>query len=274
MSIQIVIDSTAYLSNEYIKEHNIEVAHLSVELDEHREREGFMGSFKDFFERFENSKDFPKTSQPPVGEFVECFERLLKRGTEVLVVTFSSKLSGTYCSAVMASEMFDEGIVSVIDSETAVANYRQMIYKAVEMSKNGMDKKDIISEIESMKDNMSINLTVDSLEYLKRGGRLSNMQAIIGTLLNIKPIISLTGGELLATDKVRGKKKALDNMISKIPKGVKTIGVDHVENLAEAEKVKAMLEEKFSNADITIGEIGPVIGAHLGPKSLGICCMW
>ena len=125
-----------------------------------------------------------------------------------------------------------------------------------------------------MKDNMSINLTVDSLEYLKRGGRLSNMQAIIGTLLNIKPIISLTGGELLATDKVRGKKKALDNMISKIPKGVKTIGVDHVENLAEAEKVKAMLEEKFSNADITIGEIGPVIGAHLGPKSLGICYMW
>lgn len=274
MSIQIVIDSTAYLDKEYIDKHNIEVAHLSVELDGFREQEGFIGGFKDFFDRFEHSKEFPKTSQPPVGEFVECYERALKRSEEVLVITFSSKLSGTYSSAVMASEMFDEGIVSVMDSETAVANYRQMIFKAVELSERGIGKKEIIREIEQMKKNMSIDLTVDSLEYLKRGGRLSNMQAMIGTLLNIKPIISLTGGELIATDKIRGKKKAIEKMISKIPKEVTKISVDHVENLEEAEKIKTMLESKFEGVEVSIGEIGPVVGAHLGPKSLGICCMW
>lgn len=274
MSIQIVIDSTAYLDREYLDKNNIEVAHLSVELDGVREREGFSGSFRDFFTKFEKSKDFPKTSQPPVGEFVECYKNALTRGERVLAITFSSKLSGTYCSAAMAGEMFDSGVVSVLDSGTAVGNYREMIFKAVELSEKGIDVKAIISELEAMKKNAIIDLTVDSLEYLKRGGRLSNMQAVIGTLLNIKPIISLVDGELLATGKARGKRKAMEQMIEKIPENVRTISIDHVENLEEAEKLKTTLEEKFKSVDISISEIGPVIGAHLGPKSIGLCSMW
>lgn len=273
-NIQIVVDSTAYLTKEYINENNIEVAHLSVELDEVREKEGFPGSFKEFFTRFEESESFPKTSQPPVGEFAECYKRAFERGDEIIVITFSSKLSGTYASAQLAADMFEDKKITVIDSQTAVGNYRALVHKAIELAKLKVDTETILEEIKNIQDNMSVSLTVESLEYLKRGGRLSNMQAVIGTLLNIKPIIGLIDGELIATDKVRGKKKALELMFSKIPLHVKKISVEHVEHQEEAERIKSMLENKFEHAEITVSEIGPVIGSHIGPKSIGICSIW
>lgn len=272
--IQIVVDSTAYLTEEYIRENNIEVGYLSVELDDIRTKEGKPGEFTDFFNRFVDSKNFPKTSQPPVGEFAECYKRAFERGDEIIVITFSSKLSGTYSSAVVASEMFEDKSITVIDSQTAVGNYRAIVNKAVELSKIGVSKDEIVKEIKEIQSKMSINLTVDSLEYLKRGGRLSNAQAIVGSLLNIKPIIGLIDGELVATDKVRGKKKALELMISKIPTYVKEISVDHVQNLEEAERIKTLLEPKFKYAKISVNEIGPVIGSHIGPKAIGICYIW
>lgn len=272
--IQIVVDSTAYLTKEYIDKNNIEVANLSVELDELREKEGVPGGFSNFFDRFECSESFPKTSQPPVGEFTKCFERAFTRGSEIIAITFSSKLSGTYASARLAADMFDNDKITVIDSETAVGNYRAMIYKIVELAELGLSKGEIVETIEKMKENMNINLTVESLEYLKRGGRLSNMQAVIGTLLNIKPIISLVDGKLVATDKVRGKKKAIELMISKIPMYANRISIEHVQNLEEAERIKELVESKFEYAEISIDEIGPVIGAHLGPKAIGICSTW
>lgn len=272
--IQIVVDSTAYLTKDYIDKNNIEVASLSVELDELREKEGLPGNFSNFFDRFERSESFPKTSQPPVGEFAKCFERAFTRGSEIIAITFSSKLSGTYASARLAADMFDGHKITVIDSETAVGNYRAMIYKIVELAENHASKDEIVETVEKMKENMSINLTVESLEYLKRGGRLSNMQAVIGTLLNIKPIISLVDGKLVATDKARGKKKAIELMMSKIPTNVKRISIEHVQNEEEAKKIKELIEAKFEYAEISIDEIGPVIGAHLGPKAIGICSTW
>ncbi len=273
-NIQIVVDSTAYLTQEYINEHNIEVAELSVELDNIRQKEGLPGNFGDFFNRFEKSQNFPKTSQPPVGEFVECYEKAFERGSEIMVITFSSKLSGTYSSAKLAADMFEDGKITVVDSKTAVGNYRAIIDKAVNMSKDESSIEEILKAIEEIQENMNINLTVESLEYLKRGGRLSNAQAIIGSLLKIKPIIGLIDGELIAIDKVRGKKKALELMISKIPVDVKEISVEHVQYPEEAERIKDILESKFENVKISVNEIGPVVGSHIGPKAVGICSIW
>lgn len=272
--VQIVIDSTAYFSEEYIKENNIEMVSLSVELDGHTDKEGLPETFNNFYENLINSKNFPKTSQPPVGEFIEAYERAFERGDEILAITFSSKLSGTYNSACMAAEMTDKEKITVIDSQTAVGNYRKIVDTAVQMSKSGSNKEKIIEEINKIKQNMSINLTVDTLEYLKRGGRLTNAQAIVGALLNIKPIIGLIDGELIATEKVRGKKKAIDFMISVIPEEAKSISIEHVQNIEESESIKEKIQEKFKNIEITIHEIGPVIGSHLGPKAIGICTTW
>ena len=269
-NIQIVVDSTAYLTREYINENNIEVAELSMELDGLREKEGLPGSFSSFFNRFEKSENFPKTSQPPVGEFVKCYENAFKRGKEIVVITFSSKLSGTYSSAKLASDMFDDGTITVIDSLTAVGNYRYMISEALRLAGEDSSMEEIVERINQIRERMGINLTVESLEYLKRGGRLSNMQAVIGTLLNIKPIIGLIDGKLIATDKVRGKKKALDLMIAKIPSDAKRINIEHVEDTETAKKIKQLVEIKFENAEVSIHEIGPVIGSHIGPKAIGV----
>ena len=273
-NIQIVVDSTSYISSDYIKENNIEVVHLSVELDGQTDKEGIPGTFNEYFNKLQSTKDFPKTSQPPMGEFVEAYKRAFERGDEILAITFSSKLSGTYNSAYMAAEMLDSEKITVIDSETAVGNYRVLIDIAVNLAKKGASREEILEEINNARKNMNINLTVESLEYLKRGGRLSNAQAIIGSLLNIKPIIGLIDGELIATDKLRGKKKAIDFMISKIPENVKVISVEYIQNLEEAEKIKETLQEKFKNAEVNLNELGPVIGSHLGPKAIGICSSW
>lgn len=269
-NIQIVVDSTAYLTREYINEHNIEVAELSVELDDVREKEGLPGGFSNFFDRFEKSENFPKTSQPPVGEFVQCYEKAFERGKEIVVITFSSELSGTYSSAKLAADMFDDGKITVIDSLTAVGNYRYMISEALRLADCDSTMEKIVERIEEIRETMGINLMVESLEYLKRGGRLSNMQAVIGSLLNIKPIIGLIDGKLIATDKVRGKKKALDLIIAKIPKDAKRINIEHVEDSDSAKKIKELIESKFENADVSIHEIGPVIGSHIGPKAIGV----
>ncbi|AFS78205.1 putative DegV domain-containing protein [Gottschalkia acidurici 9a] len=273
-NIQIVVDSTSYISSDYIKENNIEVVHLSVELDGKTDKEGLPGTFNEYFNRLQSTKDFPKTSQPPMGEFVEAYKRAFERGDEILAITFSSKLSGTYNSACMAAEMIDSEKITVIDSETAVGNYRVLIDIAVNLAKKGASREEILEEINNARKNTNINLTVESLEYLKRGGRLSNAQAIIGALLNIKPIIGLIDGELIATDKLRGKKKAIDFMISKIPENVKVISVEYIQNLEEAEKIKETLQEKFKDAEVNLNELGPVIGSHLGPKAIGICSSW
>ncbi|KNF10003.1 EDD domain protein, DegV family [Gottschalkia purinilytica] len=272
--VQVITDSTAYIPKEYIKENEIEVVPLSVELCGEVQKEGFPGEFDDFFYKLENTKDYPKTSQPAVGEFIEAYERAFKRGDEIVAIIFSSKLSGAYNSACTAANMLNSDKITVIDTESAVGNLKVLVETAVDLSKQNASRQEIVEAIKNVRENMSINLTVESLEYLKRGGRLSNVEAVIGTLLNIKPIIGLIEGKLIATEKIRGKKKAINNMIDKVPDHVKKISIGHVQNIDEALELKSILETKFSNARITIDEIGPVIGAHLGPKAIGICSSW
>jgi len=272
--IQIVTDSTAYISKDYIEKNNIEIVPLSVEFCGETQKEGFPGEFDEYFDTLAKSNEFPKTSQPSVGDFVEAFNRAFQEGDEVVAILLSSKLSGTYNSATIASELVNPEKITVIDSETAVANLKMLIEKAVDLSQSGASRKEIIDMVNKDKKQTSINLTVDSLEYLKRGGRLSNSKALIGSILNIKPIIGLVDGKLIPVDKAKGKRRAMEKMIDMIPSDSKRITICHVQNFDEANKIKVLISEKFGNALIDIDELGPVIGSHIGPKGIGICSSW
>lgn len=272
--IRVVVDSTAYFTKEYVSENNIDVVPLKVEFGGVTKDEGFPGEFEEFYNKLKNSTDFPITSQPPVGAFVKVFQEAVDNGEEVITLTFSSKLSGTYNCAKLAAEMVAPDKITVIDSESAVAVHRFLAEIAVDLAKEGKSREEIIKAIEDQKTRMGIHLTVGSLEYMKRGGRLSGAKALVGTLLNIKPIIGLVDGLLIPVEKVRGKNKAIEMMISKIPDNVKKISIGQVLNLEEANRVKAILEEKFKNAEVTIYEVGPVIGSHLGPETIGLCYIW
>jgi DegV family protein with EDD domain len=173
-----------------------------------------------------------------------------------------------------AAQMCDNDRITVIDSETCGPNLKFLVERANQLSLDGKTKDEIVDIINIEKKNTGINITVGTLEYLKRGGRLSSTQAFIGTLLSIKPIIALIDGKLEPIDKVRGKSKAIAAMISNIPQNVKRISIAQIQNLEDAEEIKVVLKEKFPEAEITFSELGPVVGSHLGPKALGICYKW
>lgn len=272
--IQIITDSTAYLTKEEIEKYHIKVVPLTVNFQGKEFLEGRPGEFEDFFRNLKESKDFPTTSQPSTGEFAKVFKEAIGEGKEVIAILISSNLSGTYNSATLGAEMSDSRKISVIDSKTTVANLKYFVLKAKELSDQGKSKEEIVAHIEEQKKKMGLYLTVDTLEYLRKGGRLSNAGAMVGNLLNIRPIIKVQDGKLESVGKVRGKKKALEMMIQDIPKDAKIISIPHIFNLEEAEEVQKAIQERFPEARVSIEVLGPVIGAHLGPKALGICSLW
>lgn len=272
--IRIVTDSTAYIQRAYATRRGIRVVPLSVHFGDHVESEGAPGEFEAFYERLKTSDSFPTTSQPSVGAFAEVFREAVENGEEVIAITISGKLSGTYNSACLAAEMIAPDKISVVDSETTVANLKVLVERLAAMAEVDEDRPGMVETIEREKRKTGIRLTVGTLEYLRKGGRLTASQAFLGNLLKVKPIIALVDGALEPVDKVRGKKKAIARMVESIPEKVKTISICHILNGEEALEYKGVLEEAFPSAKVAIEEIGPVIGSHLGPKAIGFCYSW
>lgn len=269
--IKIVTDSTSYFSKEFTKDKGLSVVPLNYVFDGESYVEGFKGEFDEFFEKLGSTKLFPTTSQPAAGDFYEVFKSALEDYEEVIAIVLSSKLSGTYNSAVLAKNMLEDKKIAIVDSETSASNLRYLVEDALQMSSEGKSSKEIVEFINQKKTKMSVYLTTDTLEYLSRGGRLSTFQSTIGNFLNVKPIIELKNGELQLLEKVRGKNKAITGITNKIPEDVQKISICHILNMEEARKLQDTLKENFPKAIISIDEIGPVIGSHLGPKTIGIC---
>ncbi|MGJ0847737.1 DegV family protein [Tissierella praeacuta] len=270
--IKIVTDSTAYITKEYAERENITIVPLNYVFGEETGKDPFPGEFDEFYNKLENTKLFPSTSQPAVGEFLDAFNKAFSEGyDEIIAILLSSKLSGTFNSAMLAKDMLEYKKITIIDSLTTVSNMKFLVEDAVEMVKQGKTSDDIEIYLNTKKTNINIYLTTDTLEYLRRGGRLSTVQATLGNLLNIKPIIELKDGELKLLEKLRGRNKVISAIIDRIPSNVNKIGICHVLNKEDAEKIKDLLKEKFPNAIIIIDELGPVIGSHLGPKGIGVC---
>lgn len=270
--IKIITDSTSYISKEYAEKENITIVPLNYVFGEENGKEGFPGEFDEYFEKLETTRLFPTTSQPSAGEFLDVFNMAFEDGyDEIIAILLSSKLSGTYNSAVLAKNILENKKITIIDSQNAASNLKFLVEDAVEMVKEGKLSEEIESYINTKKVEMYVYLTTETLEYLSRGGRLSALQSTVGNLLNIKPIIELKNGELTLLEKLRGKNKAISAIIDKVPTNVKRIGICHILNVEEAQKFKNILEEKFPEAEVSIDELGPVIGSHLGPKGIGIC---
>ncbi len=273
-NIHIVTDSTGYITKEFAMLNDISIVPLTVFFEDNSAPEGYPGEFEEFYERLKTSKDFPKTSQPSVQAFISAFQNAVDKGQEVIAVTISSKLSGTFNSASLAAQQVNPEKISVIDSMLAGPCLRFLIEMVLELSKQGKSREEIVQIVESKRANTKALFTVGTLDYLKKGGRLSNAQAFIGTLLNIKPIIELKDGLLLPAAKARGKNKAIEYIVEGIPNTVKRISIIHIQNIEESEKFKVQLQQLFSDAEFSIDELGPVLGAHLGPLAIGVCIKW
>ncbi|RXM74373.1 DegV family protein [Clostridium tetani] len=282
MNTVILTDSSCDLPLEYIEENNIKFLSLTYNLS--------YGSFPDDFgktmshEKFYNELrkgELSTTSQINAYSFRKCFEELIKENKSILYLGFSSVLSECINSAEIAKnellEEYPKADITIINTKSAAIGQGLLILKAVEMLKKGSSKEDIISWIETYKYNMNHWFIVDDLMYLKRGGRLSTFSSAIGTLMNVKPMLTLNNeGAIVNTANIRGRKKAIKSLLEVYEKNREnfedeTIGISHSDCLEDAQYLKELILEKYNIKNILIGSIGPVIGSHTGPNALTLC---
>ena len=274
MKTAIVTDSTAYLSSQTLKELTIRMIPLTVTLDGEVFDEDIDISSTDFYDKVRGNGPLPKSSQPPIGKFVELFENLAEEYDAVISIHLSSGISGTYVGAIQAGEMVDGLEVHAFDSE--VSCYMQGFYaiRAAELANEGVAPSAIIDELNNMTKTMRAYFMVDDLTHLQRGGRLSSAQALIGGLLQIKPILHFQEKVIIPFEKVRTRKRAMQRIVDMLEEDAAQMQLDvaiiHGNCPDRAEEWRAELSEKLPSVYFTVSHFGPVIGTHLGEGAMGL----
>lgn len=278
----IVTDSTVDLPESMLEEQGIPVLQLNYVLDgkTYEDRKGLSG--KEFFDKLREGS-MPTTSQVNPEQAKEFFEPFVKAGKNILCIGFSSGLSGTYNSERIAaeelSEEYPEAKIIVIDSLCASMGQGLLLAKALKKQREGMTLEELVQWLEENKLHICHNVTVDDLNHLYRGGRISKTTAVLGTLVQIKPIIHMNDeGKLIVIGKERGRKKALNTIVDMMGKQMEgyendLVMVTHGDCLEDAEYVKSQIQKKYGIQNVVINGIGTVIGTHTGPGVVAVFCM-
>ncbi len=280
----IMTDTTADLPESYIEEHQLEILSLNYML------EGIVYDRKnpldveEFYARM-RSGSMPTTSQINPEQAKEAFASCMEAGNDVLYIAFSSGLSGTYNSAcIAAAELEEEGTypdrkVVVVDSLSASLGEGLLVHKAVKLKEEGKTLEEVVAWTEKNRQNLCHNFTVDDLFHLHRGGRVSKATAILGTMINIKPVLHVDDeGHLTAVDKVRGRKKSLTTLVDRMEKQAEgfenpEVFISHGDCLEDALFVEKLVRERFGTENFIINHVGPTIGAHSGPGTVALFFM-
>lgn len=278
MTFKILTDSTADLPESWTQEHDVQVLGLTIQLD--GQTYETVGPDKLTSEQLlakMESGSKPTTSQINVGQFEDVFRQYAQEGTAVLYVAFASALSGTYQSAVMAREMvledYPEAIITILDSKAASMGEGLLVMKAVEARAAGQSLEQTADLLQSLVSRVKTYFLVDDLNHLMRGGRISKAAALMGSLVNIKPIIAVTAdGSLDSVAKVRGKKKAQAEVVGMTLETISEplVVIAYAGEKEVAENVKEQLLASGQVKEVLILPLGPVISTHTGPGTLGL----
>ncbi|SDE30609.1 DegV family protein [Bhargavaea beijingensis] len=274
MKTAIVTDSTAYLPGPERHRLGIRMVPLSVTIDG-KVYEEEVGLEADRFYDFVREGELPKTSQPPIGKFADCFQALKKEGFDAaVVVTLSSGISGTFTSAVQAGELVEGLDVHVFDSEIACMPQGFYALRAAKMARNNATPEAIMTELQEMKKSLRAYFMVDDLSHLQRGGRLSGAQALIGGLLQVKPLLHFKDKVIVPFEKIRTRKKAMNRIAELLAqdagKGHLEAAIIHANRAEDAEAWREELSRKFPDVEFVVSYFGPVIGTHLGEGAMGL----
>ncbi|EUJ45849.1 DegV family protein [Listeria riparia] len=274
--IAIVTDSTAYLPQAATEELEIYSVSLSVTIDGKSYLEDKDIEEHSFYDLVKNAKAFPTTSQPAPGEFVSLYENLRDKGFDTIIsIHLSSGISGTYQNAISARELVPGVNVIAYDSEIACMAMGMMVEKAAHLAKEGETSVAILSSLDAMKQALDAYFIVDDLNHLARGGRLSNAQAIIGSLLQIKPILHFEDTKIVLFEKIRTQKKSLRRIEALLGDAVanKTAQQAYIVQgncYEKAEAWKNELQKQYPTVSFKISYFGPVIATHLGEGALAL----
>ncbi len=271
--IKIVTDSTCDLSMSEIDALNIHVIPLSVTINGETYLDRIEITPKTFMQKMKLSPELPKSSQPAIGEFVKLYDELGEDGSEVLSIHMTGKMSGTVEAARAAAKM-SKTKVTVVDSLFISKALAFQVKRAVSLVNEGKQVNDIIEELHDVRSNTKLFLVVDTLENLAKGGRIGKSKAMIGSLLNIKPIAMLEDGELSPVAKVRNQSQAIKFLIKQFTediegKTIRSVGLAHANGLELALKVKHKIEELTGFEMVEIEDTTPIIGTHAGEGAIG-----
>ena len=276
--VAVVTDTTHYLPAEVVERHEIHLVSLYVNWNGRTDRESDMPDYDAFYDHMRSATDLPSTSQPSVGDFLAVYEPLLEAGEDVLSIHLSGGISGTVQAAEQAREaLIERGVaperIVVIDSDTGAAGHGLMAIAANNAVRGGADLAGAVEAAHNVRAGMKIHFAVDTLEYLRRGGRIGGAQAWIGSALKIKPILSINR-EILPIERVRTAGRAFERLVEHLASqhddGADVFFIQHI----QAHEIAARLAERGIEIDGRppefVSEIGPVIGAHVGPGLFGV----
>lgn len=274
--MQIVTDSAMDLSPEQAQDFQVHIIPQTFTLDGKTYRSGVDVSIDEFYHLIENTDSFPTTSQPSPGEFADVYRRVAQDDPDILSIHVSSGLSGTYNAARLGAQMVPEANITLIDSKSLSGALGWQVEAAARAINAGWDKDRIINLLGWIGDSTDLMYTLATLKYLIHGGRISHIRGLLGSILDIKPIIAVekVGGTYVQKASVRSLKKAtlmLPELVAKqLGEGVALrVQILHGDNLEGAELLRERFDSLFQCSFLPLGPIAPILGAHTGPGLVG-----
>ncbi|PNZ66470.1 DegV family protein [Staphylococcus croceilyticus] len=269
----IVTDSTSDLSQDYLKQHNIHVIPLSITIDGKSYVDQVDITSEEYIQHIEDDADV-KTSQPPIGKFIELYETLSKDDVEIFSIHMSSGLSGTYNTALQASEMVDANI-TVIDSKSISFGLGYQIQKLVELINTNLTSIEIVESLKEIQKNTKLFVVIGQLNQLIKGGRISKTKGFIGNIMKIKPIGTLEDGYLEMVHNARTQNSSIQYLKKEISEfidkhKIKSIGVAHANVIDFVEKLKSQFDDAFDPQEYDVNVTTPVISTHTGQGAIGL----
>ncbi|MEJ2709424.1 MAG: DegV family protein [Anaerolineales bacterium] len=276
--VAIVTDSTADIPHEMLKKYQIQVAPQILIWDNQTYQDGVDIHPREFYQKLQKAKTIPTTSQATPEAFREIFEKELQDGKKVLAILISDQLSGTIASAQQAKELFPGEPIEIINSYTAAMAMGFQVVAAARAAQEGANLAECKSIAERARQHTGVLFAVDTLEFLYRGGRIGGATRLLGTAINIKPILEISEGHVEPIERVRTRKKSLSRLIELAEQRIDGrhpvhMAILHASVPEQAEKTLSQVNGKFESVETFCAEVGPVLGTHVGPGTLGIAYM-
>ena len=277
--VAIVTDSSPNIPAEIIAENNIHVVPLTVIWGEENFYDGVDISPVEFYKRLETAKVMPSTSQPSVADFEVIFRSLHEQGYEILAVLISEDLSGTISSATQAKKLLPDAKIEIVNSKSLAMDLGFQVLLAARAANQGASLEECKQLAEDARDRGGIIFVLDTLEFLHRGGRIGVSKRFMGTVLNVKPVLTIEDGKITPLDSVRTQKKALEaivDMIEERTKGHKNVRLAtlHANNPETAQFILDKATERINPVEQIFSELSPVIGTHAGPGAVGLAYIY
>ncbi|WP_411343068.1 DegV family protein [Paenibacillus sp. WLX1005] len=274
----IVTESTADIPAELIKQYNIQIIPLRLFFGQDNYADGVDITSSEFYDKLAAASQLPTTSQPSPADYAAAYERLLTEDPEreIVSIHLSSGLSGTYQSATIGRSMTEQPErITVIDSKSASYGYGLAVVHAARLAQEGLSPRAIEADVHRLLAERELYFLVDDLEYLRKGGRIGRASAMIGTLLNVKPILSIDeNGVIYPVEKVRGQKKAMLRIVEMMKQKLTArkihLALGHTANRESCEPLLQLLKQHYEIGELVYSEIGPVIGTHTGAGTIAV----